>query len=146
MGPCLALPSPGAGQGLFLSLRKIGLSHTMKLFIAGPNLRNQSKGQLHVHSADCRRIEFLSHFEPEYANAIVEEHEDLLSLTLSTYPPDQFEWNPDSLEERDMYFSEFYLFPCCKDLPLDKARDPRPHCRRPFTNPHEHAEANHEGQ
>ena len=38
----------------------------MKVTVCGPNLRDQSKGQFHVHAADCSDLIRHAQREPEY--------------------------------------------------------------------------------
>jgi hypothetical protein len=90
----------------------------MLITVCGPNLRDQSKGQFHVHAADCADLVKHARREPEYRHgwtvdvpsvmeAVVELYADMLD---ERYPED--EWGDHWQEYNDLYF-----FPCCKSLP-----------------------------
>lgn len=81
----------------------------MRIAVAGPNLRDQSKGTFHVHAADCADLRRTSD-EPEYANADVFEAESLVEVCDRFYPPAEFEC------ESGDYVDDFHVFPCCKEL------------------------------
>lgn len=92
----------------------------MQVIIIGPNLRDQSKGQLHVHKAGCKDLARFKRHEPEYDYAMgipPVEAQTRAEIVLNWYPPEEFEYNPHDESDYLQYRDEFYFFPCTKDLP-----------------------------
>ena len=86
----------------------------MQVAVCGPNLRDQSKGQLHVHASDCADLKRSN--EPEYQHAWVFEAGSKDIVIQEIYPPDQFEYDPKDPIDYGPYVEEVYFFPCTKDL------------------------------
>lgn len=85
---------------------------TYKLFIAGPNLRDQTKGTFHVHAAYCADIRRQLRSEPEYANGWTVEVKTQTEVCDDIYPPDDFEC------ESGQYLYDIHFFPCCETIPV----------------------------
>lgn len=80
--------------------------------ILGPNLKDQSKGGVHVHAAGCRDLR-----SPKYRNAEswTADFETRRAIVEDVYPPDQFEyWHENDGQE---YFDDVWFAPCLKSLP-----------------------------
>lgn len=78
----------------------------MLVTVVGPNLRDQSKGDFHVHEASCGDLKR----DPNMKNA---EHYTLNALSredVSTIIYSDFE-NPES------FVDTFHFAPCTKELP-----------------------------
>lgn len=87
----------------------------MRVKICGPNLNDQSKGDFHVHAADCADLVRHARREPEYqygweseANTQVEVAEEIFSDIMAE---NEGEW-----AKPEAYFSSIYFFPCCNEL------------------------------
>jgi hypothetical protein len=81
------------------------------VWVYGPNLVDQSKGQFHVHAAGCSSVPagFAGPQEPwSLLNA-----ESQKQVTTDVYPPGDFGYNPDE-EWRD--YCDIWFAPCV-DLP-----------------------------
>lgn len=89
----------------------------MRVTIIGPNLRDQSKGQLHVHAEGCADIRRMARREPEYQHGWTIEAKAQRDVVEATYDPGDFEWDPK--EDYGMYRSEFHFFPCCSSLTVE---------------------------
>lgn len=88
----------------------------MRVAVIGPNLRDQSRGQLHVHNEFCNHHLQMALTEPEYANPQIFEADTRQEVVEEIYPPDQFEYDPADNDDYEAYLNEFYFFPCVKDL------------------------------
>jgi hypothetical protein len=88
---------------------------SVKVAVFGPNLRDQSKGQFHVHAAGCADIAKTAKRDAAYGedyawymdiackdDAVHEAYSDMI---------DSNDCNP--IED---YRSDFYFFPCCGNL------------------------------
>lgn len=91
----------------------------MRVAIAGPNLRDQSKGTFHVHSADCADLK-RTNKEPEYADAWVIDASGYRDVTFAVYADHIAEnfWETEDIDkltddEISSYINDFYYFPCC---------------------------------
>lgn len=91
----------------------------MKVTICGPNLRDQSKGEFHVHAAGCADLQRGAHAEPEYRNGWTIEASTRLEVVIEIMPPDEMDWNPDNPSDRMLYESDVHFFPCCNVLKGD---------------------------
>lgn len=91
-----------------------------KVIIAGPNLRDQSKGTFHVHAPGCRDLTRVARKEPEYKNATVEDVASRQEIVELLYEDQMDEWERahpgDTLDWRE--YDDIYLFPCCEKLDL----------------------------
>lgn len=91
----------------------------MKVTICGPNLNDQSKGQFHIHAADCAHLVRLASREPEYRYGwtIVAETRDEVGDEIYA----------DMIEEGSMEpgegASDCHFFPCCDALLTTDERD-----------------------
>jgi hypothetical protein len=83
----------------------------MRVSVCGPNLRDQSKGEFHVHAEDCAD---LAKYGPGKPNGGEEpwalDVSDRLGIVGEVY-----DWIP--AEEASAYLGEFHFAPCCSDLP-----------------------------
>lgn len=80
----------------------------MKVTICGPNLRDQTRGQFHVHKAGCLN---LKRGEPiAYESGWEIEVSNRTELCDAVYDPGEF--NCKSGE----YMDDFYFFPCVAAL------------------------------
>ena len=86
----------------------------MRVTICGPNLRDQSKGQFHVHAADCADLVKGARREPEYANGwTVDGMLSRANLVREIYQDMMDESDdPDDWEAYD----DLHVFPCCGSL------------------------------
>lgn len=91
----------------------------MEVAICGPNLRDQSKGQLHVHALGCADLAKGAVREPEYREHLRMDldADDRREVVEAVYPPEDFgyTWEDDG----EMYLSEFHFFPCCDALAVE---------------------------
>lgn len=91
--------------------------------LLGPNLsaKNQSKGNLHAHRADCGDIQ--KGYSPyERDGGWVLDVGSRLELAQEAYPPGSFDWD-GSLEESESYVGDIWFAPCLKDLPMEAEPD-----------------------
>lgn len=88
----------------------------MRVAVIGPNLRNQSKGQFHVHTEFCSHHLPMALSEPEYANPQIFEASSCTEVVDAIYPPDEYERDMGDPIECAAYMRDFYFFPCVKDL------------------------------
>lgn len=91
----------------------------MKVAICGPNLRDQSRGQFHVHTVDCKDLTRMQKQEPEYLPGHrmefdVESKQQAVEYVYCDHI-DENEGNPP-WDTWTAYLDEFYFFPCVKDL------------------------------
>jgi len=84
------------------------MSQTQSVTIIGPNLRDQSKGQFHVHAAGCGDIRKQANRDPEFRNGWTIEATSLVEICDDVYPPDDFEC------ESGQFIGEFHFAPCVK--------------------------------
>lgn len=82
----------------------------MKVTVIGPNLRDQSKGEMHVHASGCADIARNVNREPEYANGWEIEAETIEDVTHAVYDPDDFGYDAET--ETDDYTQSIHFFPC----------------------------------
>lgn len=89
----------------------------MKVTIAGPNLRDQSKGSFHVHAAGCADIAKAAARDPEFrpGRAWTFDVVDRLEVSEAVYG-DIIEENGDTPAN---YLGDFYFAPCCDALVVD---------------------------
>lgn len=90
----------------------------MNLAVCGPNLRDQTKGGIHVHEAGCRDLKRGRADEPAYADAWLIEADTKMEVVEAIYPPGEFGWDTTDEREVDAYASDVYFFPCCSILPF----------------------------
>lgn len=81
----------------------------MNVTIIGPNLKDQSKGEFHVHAAGCSDI------ARRYQG---EQQSDLEADSRMAIVEDWFDFLDDPSEARD----DFYFAPCTQALPEEDAR------------------------
>lgn len=86
----------------------------MKVTICGPNLRDQSKGEIHVHAAGCADLARGARREPEYRNGWTTEAATRREVVEAMYPPNDFQWTWE--EDHEVYEESFYFFPCTEGL------------------------------
>lgn len=84
----------------------------MHVTICGPNLRDQSKGEMHVHAAGCADLVRGAAREPEYRSGWTMEAATQLEISHEIYPPEDFDLDPELVE------GSIYFFPCCATLPI----------------------------
>jgi hypothetical protein len=89
----------------------------MRVSIIGPNLRDQSKGQFHVHAEGCADIKRMVRREPEYAYPDTFEVTTKMEAVTEVYDPGDFEWDPDDESLAACYLDDLHFFPCCDGLP-----------------------------
>lgn len=77
----------------------------MKVTVIGPNLRDQSKGQFHVHAEGCRDIARQFSYVPKQDMWTIEATSQV-DIAGNVY---DFEDDPASL------LSEFHFAPCTKE-------------------------------
>lgn len=82
----------------------------MRVSICGPNLRDQSKGQFHVHAANCTDLTRNIRREPEYRNGWEMDAASRVEVCDAIYPPEDFEC------ESGDYLDDLHFFPCTKGL------------------------------
>jgi hypothetical protein len=82
----------------------------MMVTVCGPNLRDQSKGQFHVHAEGC--ADLLRSREPEYRNGWTIEASTRDQVGDDIYADMIAEGSMESGEGT----SECYFFPCCSSL------------------------------
>jgi hypothetical protein len=82
----------------------------MQVTICGPNLRDQSKGEMHVHAAGCADLVRGAGREPEYRNGWTVDASTRAEVSDHVYPPEDFGC------ESGEYVGELYFFPCCAEL------------------------------
>jgi hypothetical protein len=78
--------------------------------ICGPNLNDQSKGQFHVHAADCADLVRGARREPAYREGWTIEAATATEVCDEVYPPEDFEC------ESGEYLSDLHFFPCTSAL------------------------------
>lgn len=89
----------------------------MKVTIHGPNLRDQSKGTFHVHTAECRdnrkEVTYNASESPWTidADSVIDVVEAVYSDHMSEHPAG------DKWSTPDPYVSDFHFAPCVKELP-----------------------------
>jgi hypothetical protein len=89
----------------------------MKVYVIGPNLRDQSKGQFHVHAAGCADVKRMARREPAYRDEL--EHGPVDLPTMEAVGRHMYDNGIMSEEETGLdYLSEFHFFPCCETMPL----------------------------
>jgi hypothetical protein len=92
----------------------------MLVTICGPNLRDQSKGDFHVHAADCADLHKHARREPEYRNGWTVDVASVKDAVLDVYEDMIFEcWEEDEAEDHWREYNDLYFFPCCKSLPVE---------------------------
>jgi len=81
----------------------------MKVTIFGPNLNDQSKGQMHVHAADCGDIAKMRRREPEYDNGWTIEVQTRTGIADAIYGDfDEYEDGGTT----DYWLGDVHIFPC----------------------------------
>lgn len=95
-----------------LSAAPTGTENPMRVTICGPNLNDQSKGQFHIHAADCADLKKHAQREPEYRNGWTIEASSRDEVGDSIYE--------DHIEEGSMDpgegTSDCHFFPCTAGL------------------------------
>lgn len=82
----------------------------MLVTIVGPNLRDQSKGDIHVHTSGCHDLTRMLKREPAYRDGWTVEVKSVKDIVHAVYPPSDFQYDGDT-EWRD-YSHDIHLFPC----------------------------------
>lgn len=98
----------------------------MDVVICGPNLVNQTKGQFHVHTADCSDLDKMKRREPAYRpeNRMAIEADSRQEIVEWLYDDHMTEEERDRGTTPDWReYDDIYLFPCLKALP-DQADEP----------------------
>lgn len=85
---------------------------TIEVTIIGPNLNDQSKGQMHVHAAGCSDIKRDKNYRGHTPWTV--SARDLLDVAQDVYPPSDFDWDPTDDDDASTYTSEFHVAPCVK--------------------------------
>ena len=85
----------------------------MRVTICGPNLRDQSKGQFHVHAEGCADLRRGAIREPEYRHGWTIDATSREQVADEVYA-DIIDENPGTTAGD--YVSDFHFFPCCADL------------------------------
>lgn len=87
------------------------------IFIVGPNLRDQSKGQFVIHAAGCRDLQRLARSEPEVRNGWGFDGESLHEIVTEVYADIMDENEGTVWAEPNAYMDDFHFAPCVK-LPV----------------------------
>jgi hypothetical protein len=98
----------------------------MDVVICGPNLVNQTKGQFHVHTAECGDLDKMKRREPAYRpeNRMAIEADSRQEIVEWLYDDHMTEEERDRGTTPDWReYDDIYLFPCLKALP-DQADEP----------------------
>jgi hypothetical protein len=77
-----------------------------KVTIIGPNLRDQSKGEFHIHAAGCADIARQAKRDRAFEEGWTIEAETLTEVCDEVYPPEDFDCEPGE------YLSSFHVAPC----------------------------------
>lgn len=97
----------------------------MLVHIIGPNLRDQSKGDFHVHAQGCADVTR----NPEYQAPDYDSDRKVVYGVDSQRDVSEFIYS-DMIGEGSMTWQDglgtFHLFPCVGDLPVDTAKLPLP--------------------
>lgn len=88
----------------------------MRVTICGPNLRDQSKGDFHVHAAGCADLRRGAAREPEYRHGWTIDASSRESVAGEVYA-DIIAENPGSTAAD--YVETMHFFPCCGELPMN---------------------------
>lgn len=90
----------------------------MLVSIIGPNLRDQSQGEFHVHAAGCRDIARMAHRDPEFLNPWTIDADSTDDVVLALYGPDagDFDLDPDDPDDIAAYAASFHFAPCTRGL------------------------------
>lgn len=94
------------------------------VMVHGPNLRDQSKGQFHVHTIECKdNAKEIRNNGSEYPMKIEVESrldvvEDVYHDQLNEQPDDDNGPNREATK-RSWLDGEFHFAPCCKSLPTE---------------------------
>jgi hypothetical protein len=92
----------------------------MDVVICGPNLTNQTKGQFHVHTADCADLDKMKRREPAYRpeNRMAIEADSRQEIVEWLYDDHMTEEERERGTTPDWReYDDIYLFPCLKALP-----------------------------
>jgi hypothetical protein len=90
----------------------------MNVTICGPNLRDQSRGDFHVHAAGCADLARGAQREPEYRNGWTIDADSRLDVANEVYA-DIIDENGE--EDGSSYLETMHFFPCCAELPVKPA-------------------------
>lgn len=91
----------------------------MRIEMFGPNLRDQSKGQFHVHAAgcaDCRHYGSGRKFGGETWPTM--DVESRWECALDVYS-DHMDEDPDYADNQGYWLADFWFAPCVSKLPFD---------------------------
>lgn len=92
----------------------------MLVKIQGPNLRDQSKGSFHVHSAECG--DNAKYEDDQYEKPI--EVDCQLACEDAVYGPDAGSFYQESPGHKPGdWLYDFHFMPCCKGLPYGEPAD-----------------------
>jgi hypothetical protein len=92
---------------------------TMKVTVCGPNLRDQSKGEFHVHAAGCADLARGARREPMYRDGWTLDVASRLAVAAEMYA-DQIDENEGNApyDAPAGYLADFHFFPCTSALPM----------------------------
>ena len=86
----------------------------MRVTVCGPNLRDQSKGEFHVHAEGCADLVRGANREPEYRTGWPMDATSRVDVCDAVYPPEDFDC------ESGEFVGSFHFFPCCEELPAER--------------------------
>lgn len=84
-----------------------------RLYVVGPNLRDQSKGSFHVHAVGCRDMIRMGARDPEFLNATPVEFKTLVEVAEYVYDNGIMAEDETGAD----YLFDFHFAPCVK-LPV----------------------------
>lgn len=86
----------------------------MRVTICGPNLRDQTRGEFHVHAEGCGDLARGARREPAYREGWTIDAASPEDVAMAVYDPDEHGYDPET--EIDNYVGEFHFFPCTEGL------------------------------
>jgi hypothetical protein len=92
----------------------------MKVWILGPNLNDQRKGNFIAHADDCGDIQKDERKNPGAFGDVVEV-ESRTDVAAFVYPPSDFGWDPTDDDDAESYIADINFQPCLRNL---TRRDP----------------------
>lgn len=92
----------------------------MEVTICGPNLRDQSRGDFHVHAAGCADLWKGIVREPEYDNGWTIDVASRVEAATEVYADIAAE---NGHEDGEPYLGTMHFFPCCEALPVRAAAE-----------------------
>lgn len=91
----------------------------MLVKIAGPNLRDQSKGQFHVHASGCGDLVRGCRSEPEYTRADeldIVAWQAVVGFIYGDIVDEHVAEGEDQEQVLSDLLGDIHFFPCCKEL------------------------------